>query len=113
MIAQLPQLRIAQPHRRSSLRCRPNDSAIGALPLIRPDGSDGKLGSRLACARGSRTPYLRSDLPVGIVMNQIRFDVARPPHRMQSALRKRKRLGRILSGASASKRRQTDRRETK
>jgi hypothetical protein len=50
MMVRLPPDRIAQIHRSGSLRFRPNDGGI-AVPLLCPDGSDGKLGSRLAYAR--------------------------------------------------------------
>jgi hypothetical protein len=50
MVRLLP-FRIAQAHRSSSLHCGPNDNAIVALLLVLPDGSDSKLGSRLAYAR--------------------------------------------------------------
>jgi hypothetical protein len=57
MMASPRPLRILRPHRRGLLRVRPNDHGIAALLLRCPDGSDGKLDSRLAraCVRTRRT----------------------------------------------------------
>jgi hypothetical protein len=99
MMVRLPPLRIAQTHRRNSLRCRPNESAVVALLPVRPDGSGGKLGSRLAYARAGvadrfcgRTRQCRRTMGprpahgcieanwnrFGIATNQVWFDEARP-----------------------------------
>jgi hypothetical protein len=100
MTVRLPPLRIAQAHRSVSFQCGPNDSAIVALLPVCPDGSDGKLGSRLAyaragaancfCGRTCQCPRTMGPRPIhgrveanwnpfGIAMNQMWFDAARPP----------------------------------